>query len=167
MDKVQKNRSQYHNIHFHLWENLKTHNLIVCFSGSSCQIEPVGPYRLLSYGSKELCNIRTTLQPVRRVSVFRKLIVSQLVKKFPAVYGTRRFITLFASGLYPEPDESTPHPYFLFMCPIHVFPGLPAVPVSPSLPLPPTSQTHRHLLSCQHGNITVNFTIDNAKNVGP
>jgi len=37
-----------------------------------------------------------------------KLIVTQLVKKHPAFYGTRRIIT--ATGPYPEPDASSQHP---------------------------------------------------------
>ena len=40
--------------------------------------------------------------------LLEKLTVSQLVKKFPAFYGTRRFIT--ATCPYPEPARSNPHP---------------------------------------------------------
>jgi len=41
-----------------------------------------------------------------------KLTSSQLVKKFPAFYGTRMFITAFTC-LYPESDHSSPpHPTF-------------------------------------------------------
>jgi hypothetical protein len=36
----------------------------------------------------------TQLTPWNRV-LLEKLIVTQLVKKFPAFYGTRRFITVF------------------------------------------------------------------------
>jgi len=39
-------------------------------------------------------------------------MVAQLVKKFPASYGTRRFITMFiraTNGPYPEPELSSPH----------------------------------------------------------
>jgi hypothetical protein len=61
---------------------------------------------------------RNELTPWGRVHL-EKLIVTQLVKKFlaqlvkklPAFYGTRRFITVFrrpALGPYPEPDESIP-----------------------------------------------------------
>jgi hypothetical protein len=38
---------------------------------------------------------------------------AQLVKTFPAFYGTRRFSTVFTRyhhGPYPELDESDPHP---------------------------------------------------------
>jgi hypothetical protein len=40
--------------------------------------------------------------------LLEKLIVAQLVKKFPAVYGTRRFITMFTACHWscPEPYES-------------------------------------------------------------
>jgi hypothetical protein len=45
-----------------------------------------------------------------------KLTVAQLVKKYLAFYGTRRFTTVFqepATGPYPEPDQSNPlPPYF-------------------------------------------------------
>jgi len=37
----------------------------------------------------------------------------QLVKKFPAFYGTQNFITVF-TGLYPEPHKSNPHHHTLF-----------------------------------------------------
>jgi hypothetical protein len=42
---------------------------------------------------------------------------SHLDKKFPVFYGTPRFITMFtdpATGLYPEPDESSTHLPTLF-----------------------------------------------------
>jgi hypothetical protein len=41
-----------------------------------------------------------------------KLIVTELVKKFPSLYGPRKFITVFtrpAGVHYPEPDETNPH----------------------------------------------------------
>ena len=47
-------------------------------------------------------------------TVLQKLTGSQLVKKFPAFYGTRRFITAFTSArtcLYPEPARSSPYPH--------------------------------------------------------
>jgi hypothetical protein len=53
-----------------------------------------------------------------------KLTVTQLVKKFLAFYGTRRLITVLtraASGPYPEPVASSPHPsplYYLSVSPI-------------------------------------------------
>jgi hypothetical protein len=35
-----------------------------------------------------------------------KLIVAQLVKKFPAFYGTRRFIIVFIRDRYPDSSPS-------------------------------------------------------------
>jgi hypothetical protein len=49
--------------------------------------------------------------------LIEKLIVCQLVKKLPAFYGTRKFITVFAqlaTGPNPESDESSPHFVTLF-----------------------------------------------------
>jgi hypothetical protein len=43
---------------------------------------------------------------------------SDVVKKFLAFYGTQMFIVLFTrfgTGPYPEPDESSPQPYSLFL----------------------------------------------------
>jgi hypothetical protein len=37
-------------------------------------------------------------QPTTRNRVLEKLTVTQLVKKFPALYGTRRFITVFTTA---------------------------------------------------------------------
>jgi hypothetical protein len=40
------------------------------------------------------------------------MTVTQLVKKFPAIYGTRKFITVFTrarvTSPYSEPDASSP-----------------------------------------------------------
>jgi hypothetical protein len=47
-------------------------------------------------------------------TVLEKLTVPQIVKKFPAFYGTRRFITAFTNSPtcpYPEPDQSSPCPH--------------------------------------------------------
>jgi hypothetical protein len=44
--------------------------------------------------------------------------VTLLAKKFPALNGTQRFITVFTgsnTGPYPEPFESIPHHYNLFL----------------------------------------------------
>jgi hypothetical protein len=41
------------------------------------------------------------------LSLLEKLPIVQPLKNFPALYGTRRFITVFTttfSGHYPEPD---------------------------------------------------------------
>jgi len=44
-------------------------------------------------------------------ALLEKLTGSQLVKKFPAFYGTRRFITALTNAhhlSFPEPDGSSP-----------------------------------------------------------
>jgi hypothetical protein len=52
-------------------------------------------------------------------SHLQKLIVVQLLKKFPAFYETRKFIIIFshkpATGHYPEPYDSSSHPHTLFL----------------------------------------------------
>jgi len=61
-------------------------------------------------------------------SVLEKLIVPQLVKKGPTVYGTWRFITTFTRSRYvtvhcPEPVKSSPHPNYIpppCFCSFHV-----------------------------------------------
>jgi hypothetical protein len=50
--------------------------------------------------------------------ILEKLTVAQLVKKFTAFYGTKRFITVFtraATCPYPEPDESNQQHSSLFL----------------------------------------------------
>jgi hypothetical protein len=50
----------------------------------------------------------TKVIPWSRVLV-EKLIITQLVKKFPTFYGSQRFLTTFKrTGLISEPDESNP-----------------------------------------------------------
>jgi hypothetical protein len=54
----------------------------------------------------------TTPTPWCRI-LLGKLKVSQLVKKFPAFYGTRRFITAITTATtypYPKPDQYIPRP---------------------------------------------------------
>jgi hypothetical protein len=41
-------------------------------------------------------------------NLLEKPPIVQLLKNFPAFYGTRRFITVF-TGPYPEPDQSNPY----------------------------------------------------------
>ena len=57
--------------------------------------------------------IRFLNNPMEQIP-FQKITVAQLVKKFPAVYGTRRFITMFknsATGYCRQPDQPIPqHP---------------------------------------------------------
>jgi hypothetical protein len=52
------------------------------------------------------------LTPLNRV-LLQKLTGLQLVKKFPAFYGTQRFNTAFTSGhhYYPNPARSSPYPH--------------------------------------------------------
>jgi len=55
--------------------------------------------------------------PWRR-TLLEKLYVPLLVKKFPAFYGTWRFITMStepATCSYPEMDESSPHPPIIYL----------------------------------------------------
>jgi hypothetical protein len=56
-------------------------------------------------------NMRCYLTPLSRV-LLEKLSVTQLVKRFVALYATPRFITVYKTartGPYPELDASTPH----------------------------------------------------------
>jgi hypothetical protein len=49
--------------------------------------------------------------------VLEKLRVTQLIKKLPSFYGTRRSITVFTKGHHwslPEPDETISHFLTLF-----------------------------------------------------
>ena len=66
------------------------------------------------WASIVLCTYLLTylLTPYSTV-LLKQLTGSQLVKKFPAFYGTRGFITAFTAsgtGLYPEPTPSSLHP---------------------------------------------------------
>ena len=54
-----------------------------------------------------------SLTPYSKV-LLEKLIGFQLVKKFPAFYGTRRFITAFTSP-FLEPAPSSSHPHILLL----------------------------------------------------
>jgi hypothetical protein len=45
---------------------------------------------------------------------FGNIIVPQLVKKFPALYGTQRLITVFTCP-YPETEESYPCHHITFL----------------------------------------------------
>jgi hypothetical protein len=57
--------------------------------------------------------LATNIQFCYDMIIFEKLIVAQSVKKFWAVYRTRRFIIVFtrdATGPYPESEESYQHP---------------------------------------------------------
>jgi len=58
----------------------------------------------------------------------KKLIVTNLVKKFPVFYGTRRFITMLPRARHrplPEPDKSSPHfPTLFSLDPFHYYPPI-------------------------------------------
>jgi hypothetical protein len=63
---------------------------------------------------EELNNIVSSYLLTYRAEPFlRKLPLVQLLKDFPALYGTRRFIAMFtralSTGPYPEPYRSSPH----------------------------------------------------------
>jgi len=62
--------------------------LIKQFSGES-----ILPFSSESYVSRLLSKNLSNLTPASRV--LRKLIVTQLVKNFPAFYGTRKFVNVF------------------------------------------------------------------------
>ena len=63
---------------------------IGCKVCSNKQTQPAVQNDLLTY----------LLTPLSRV-LLKKLTVSQLVKKFPTFYGTRKFITTFTSARHP------------------------------------------------------------------
>jgi len=74
------------------------------------------------------------LTPWSRVFL-EKLIGSELVKKLPAIYGTRRFITAFSSARHlslPIPDRSSPFPHIPLLT-IHLNIILHSTPGSPKL----------------------------------
>ena len=61
----------------------------------------------------EIQNLKDIHTPWSRV-LLEKLTIFQLVKKFPAFYGTRRFIKAAqvpATCSYPEPARSSPCPH--------------------------------------------------------
>jgi len=65
-------------------------------------------HRNVSFTSRLLTYLLTTLCRV----LLEKLTGLQLVKKFPAIHGTRRFITALtrsATCLYPRPAQSSPY----------------------------------------------------------
>jgi hypothetical protein len=64
------------------------------FSVSICEIPllQVSKFRLL------ILEVKLLTSPPRSRVILEKLTGSQLVKKFPAFYGNRRFITAFISA---------------------------------------------------------------------
>jgi len=74
--------------------------------------------RTLRQGDQSVCIVVTILCLITARSrvLLEKLTGSQLVKKYPAFYETRRFITSLqvpANCPYPEPDRSNPFPYIV------------------------------------------------------
>jgi len=74
--------------------------------------------RFLQFREKHLraiCIHNVWQSPTRWSRVLlEKLTGSQLVKKFPALYVTRRFMTAFTGAAtcpYPEADQSSPYPH--------------------------------------------------------
>ena len=97
--------------------------------------------------------------------LLEKLTGLQLVKKFPAFYGTQRFITAFTSVRHlslscASPIQSTnPHPtswISILILSTHLRLGLPSgsfPPVSPPRPYTPPLLTHtRHMPSPSHSS---------------
>jgi hypothetical protein len=77
-----------------------------------------------------LLNYSYLLTPWSRV-LLEKLTGFQLVKKFLAFYGTRRFITAFTSATCPYPEPARSGPYFTsHFLKIHPNISLPSMPGS-------------------------------------
>jgi hypothetical protein len=99
-----------------MWETRGTANicLYVRYCASSCECIPSCFGDVICNSQQLKCeNWVATLS-----TVLEKLTVTQLVKKFPAFYGTRRFITVFTTARYwscPEPDVTSPHLPTLFL----------------------------------------------------
>jgi hypothetical protein len=71
-------------------------------------------------------NLTLSITPSSR-DLLEKLTVAQLVMKFPAFYGTWRFIAMSQvpdKGAHPKPDESNPHPHTLRLSNV-VLPSIP------------------------------------------
>jgi hypothetical protein len=49
------------------------------------------------------------------VDIPEKLVVTQLLKKCPGFYETRRFIPVSATDFCPEPGQSISHPQSAFL----------------------------------------------------
>jgi hypothetical protein len=75
------------------------------------------PYKISHAWIQWIVSYHQQITPSRRV-LPEKLIVAQLVKKLPAFYGTRRFMTVLTGAhhlSYTEPDESSPRPTTPFL----------------------------------------------------
>jgi hypothetical protein len=72
-----------------------------CIIHNSCFLRPTIPaFSTLTY----------LLTPRNRI-LLENLTHLQLVKEFPAFYGTRKFITAFPKYPYPDPTQSNPYPH--------------------------------------------------------
>ena len=86
----------------------------------NCSTLPWTKWRNGGTGQKEACRAQNCcgLLP-RSTALLEKLVVPHLVKKFPAFYGTRCFITVFITAPtcpYPEPHQSSPRPLYPITC---------------------------------------------------
>ena len=84
--------------------------------------------------SNNICVLTYLFTACRRV-LLEKLTGFQVVKKYPALYGTRRFITTFTSARHFSPSwarliqSMTPHPtswWFILILSFHLRLGLPS-----------------------------------------
>jgi len=78
-------------------DKITSSNVFACINGCTYMTEGTGTVAkipLLTVAPKLM--MTTTTTPCSRV-LFEKLVVAQLAKKFPAFYGTRRFITVFTA----------------------------------------------------------------------
>jgi hypothetical protein len=64
---------------------------------NQCKVLNSLKIKIISYGEQYLMKLPYLLTPWSRV-LLEKLTGLQLVKKFPAFYGTRKFITAFTSA---------------------------------------------------------------------
>jgi hypothetical protein len=95
--------------------------------------------------SKKLAGRRNAkLTPWSR-GLLEKLTVSQLIKKFPAFYGTRRFITAFTRARHLSLSWASS---IQSMSPAHVF----KIPFNISLPSTPRSPTWSPSLRSRYQN---------------
>jgi hypothetical protein len=62
---------------------------------------------------REILAEKTDITNSMEQSSSGRLVVTQLVKKFPTFYETQGLITVFTKA-YPEPDESSPQLYTQF-----------------------------------------------------
>jgi len=109
-------------------------------------MEPEGPLPCSQESADTLCNISNLLTPWSRVSL-ENVTVTQLVKKFPAFCGTRKFITLFTR------DRN--FSFLNQMYPVHIFPTyfpqilcniiLPSTPRSSEWSLPFRFSNHNNV----------------------